>query len=102
MSTQEGSGSGPAAYTARTTGPMEEKGRELGRRADEIGARVQTGLRDKAQGVTARKDELKQRVQGGRARIEEHVQTRPLRTLAMAFGAGALLGLVMSRRRPRT
>jgi ElaB/YqjD/DUF883 family membrane-anchored ribosome-binding protein len=92
MSTQEGLGSTPGA------GRLEEKGRELGRRADELGARVQTNLRDKASEVGAAKDHFMDRVHDGRARVEQGMLDHPMRSLVYAFAAGALVGLFLSRR----
>jgi hypothetical protein len=96
MSTQEGSGT--SGYATPGAGTLEEKGRALGRRADEVGARLQTGLRDKAQGVTAKKEHFVQRVHDGRARVAHEVQAHPVRTLLAVFGAGAVLGLMFRRR----
>ena len=98
MSTSESSGTSGQTYTQRGAGSLEEKGRELGRRADEVGARVQTGIRDKVHEVSAAKEELVHRVQDGRARVEREVQDHPVRTLLCAVGVGAILGILLSRR----
>lgn len=41
----------------------------------------------------------KERVQGLQVRFEEYVRERPVRSLCLAAGAGALLGLLLARRR---
>lgn len=110
MSLEEGSITGSAAgMSPKPAGVLESKGRELGRKADEAGARLAAGLRDKAQDVSEAGQQLQQRasaakgrvvqgVQGGRDRVVYEVQERPLRTLLVAFGAGAVIGLLLGRR----
>lgn len=110
MSTEENAFSGgPSTYTPRTTGPLEEKGRELGRKADELGARLQGGIRDKTQELqeaghhlqeklAGAKERVAHRVHDGRVRVERQVQEHPVRSLLYAFGAGAIVGLVLGRR----
>jgi ElaB/YqjD/DUF883 family membrane-anchored ribosome-binding protein len=113
MAPQDVSGTtGSMSEVARASGPLEDKGRELGRRADELGARVQSGLRHKAheledvghqvhERVAAAKERVSQGVHHGRERVEQEVQSHPMRTLLWAFGAGAVLGLLLGRRSKR-
>jgi len=110
MSLEEGSITGSAAgVTPKSAGVLESKGRELGRKADEVGARLATGLREKAEGVGEVRHQLHERasaakqrvvsgVQGGRERVVTEVQDHPMRTLLWAFGAGAVIGLMLGRR----
>lgn len=110
MSLEEGSITGSAAgVTPKSTGVLESKGRELGRKADEASARLATGLRDKAHEVgearhhlyekaSAAKGRLVSGVQGGRDRVATEIQDHPMRTLLWAFGAGAIVGLMLGRR----
>ena len=106
MTTNEGSLSGEQSHR------LEEAGRRLGRRADEVGARVETALRDSKHtleaagarvqhGIAVTGDQVKQRVDVGRARVTAEVQRHPVRTLMYAFGAGALIGLLMGNRARR-
>jgi len=113
MTIEEGAITGSAAgFTPRSQGPLESKGRELGRKADEAGARLASGLREKAQDLSSagqalqdRASAAKERVAGGvrdgRERVAQEVQTHPMRTLLWAFGAGALVGMMLGRRSRR-
>jgi hypothetical protein len=106
MTTQEGYLPGEQAHR------MEDAGRRLGRKADEVGARVETAVRDKVHGLEAAGarlqhgisvtgERVKTRVEGGRERVVAQVQDHPVRTLLYAFGAGALIGLMMGTRSRR-
>ena len=113
MATEDAAvGGGPATYGNRSGGPLEERGRDLGRKADELGSRLQSGLRDKAHGVSEAGHRVQERIEGakdkvvsgvhqGRDRVEQEVQHHPMRTLLWAFGAGALVGLLLARRSRR-
>lgn len=105
-------GSSPTGQDARMGGRLEERGRDLGRRADELGARIQSGLRDKAHEASEIGHRVQERFEGakekmatgvhqGRERVEREVQDHPVRTLLWAFGAGALVGLLLGRRSRR-
>jgi hypothetical protein len=106
MTTHEGS------FAGEHSGRLEDAGRRLGRKADEIGARVETGLRDSAhglesagarlqQGMSVTGERVRHRVQDSRQRVTNEVQHHPVRTLLYAFGAGALVGLLMGNRARR-
>jgi ElaB/YqjD/DUF883 family membrane-anchored ribosome-binding protein len=69
-----------------------------GRHIDELGARVQTGLRDGRSEVSAVKSQLMSRAHDGRVRVEREVREHPVRVLAYAFGIGAIAGILLSRR----
>lgn len=113
MATEDAAvGGDPTAYSQRAGGPIEERGRDLGRKADELGARLQSGLRDKAHEVSeaghrvqerfeAAKDKVSGGVHQGRERVEREVNDHPMRTLLWAFGAGALIGLLLGRKSRR-
>ncbi len=87
------------------SGPMERTGAELGRKADHIGERVSSNVRDKAHDLQERagdvRTKLTDRVHGGRQRLETEVQARPMRTLLWAAGVAAVLGLMIGRRSRR-
>jgi ElaB/YqjD/DUF883 family membrane-anchored ribosome-binding protein len=68
-----------------------------------------SGLRDKAHEVdearhhlydkaSAAKQRLASGVEGGRHRVASEIQDHPMRTLLWAFGAGAVVGLMLGRR----
>jgi len=106
MSTHEGN------LSAEHPHRMEDTGRRLGRKADEVGARVETALRDSAQtleaagarlqhGMSVTGERVKHRLDDGRARVTTEVRSHPVRTLMYAFGAGALLGLILGNRSRR-
>lgn len=101
MTTHEGSLSGEQSHR------LEDTGRRLGRKADEIGARVETTVRDGLesagarlhQGISVTGERVKHRVENGRARVTTEVQQHPVRTLLYAVGVGAVIGILMSRAR---
>ncbi len=108
MAIEQGSRSGASAAAA-SAGMMENKGRELGRKADEAGDRLSTGLRDKAHEIDATRQHLQERVvdakdnlvgsvQDGRARVAQGLQDNPTRTLLLTAGIGVLAGLLLARR----
>jgi len=113
MSTHEGSLPGSErTVAAGTGGPLEERARELGRKADALSARVQSEFRDKAHEVgemghriqeraSVAKEKVAQGVHDGRARVESEVQTHPVRTLLYAAGVGLVVGLLLGRRSRR-
>ena len=113
MSTHEGSMTGNEQTLSPTTsGPFEEKGRDLGRKADALSARVQTEVRSRAhdvgeigqkvqERVTTAKDKVAHGVHDGRVRVEFEVQAHPVRTLLYAAGAGLLIGMLLGRRSRR-
>jgi ElaB/YqjD/DUF883 family membrane-anchored ribosome-binding protein len=84
---------------------MEEKGRELGRKSDPASARLDTDLdtsprlrQQVRHKLVAAKGRLVEGVQAGRSKVETQVQQHPMKSLAIAFGAGALVGLLLRRR----
>lgn len=106
MTTQQGSS---AARNTPTPGRMEDTGRELGRRADEVAERVTNSVREKAHEIDATrrhlqerigdaKTELASRADAGRERAAQEVHDHPIRTLLLATGAGVLVGLLLGRR----
>ncbi len=113
MATEDTAIGGDATtYSRRSSGPLEERGRDLGRKADELGSRLSTGLREKAHEVSevghrvqARVESARGRVSGGvqhgRERVEREVQDHPMRTLLWAVGIGAVIGLLLGRRSRR-
>jgi len=113
MSTHESSLSGEAtSVAANTGGPIEQRARELGRKADALSARVQTELRGKKSDlsdlghkvqdrVTSAKDRVTRNAHDGRVRVEFEVQAHPVRTLLYAAGIGIALGLLLGRRSKR-
>jgi ElaB/YqjD/DUF883 family membrane-anchored ribosome-binding protein len=84
------------------TGPFEERGRDLGKRADRVAANVEHGIESATHrlgdGFTSARERVGHKVSSGRARMTNQVQEHPMRTLLYAFGAGALIGLLLSRR----
>lgn len=107
--TQEGTFAGEHV---RESGRLEEAGRRLGRKTDEPSARVATSVRERPHGLEAAGARLqhgiqvtgqrvKHGVESGRARVSREVQQHPLRVLAYAFGAGALIGLLVRTRSRR-
>lgn len=109
MTTQQRSS---AARNVPTPGRLEDTGRELGRRADEVAARVSNSVREKAHEIDATrrhlqermgdaKTELTSRADAGRKRAAQEVQEHPIRTLLLATGAGVVAGLLASRRAHR-
>lgn len=110
MAIEDGSGAkqSPAAVT-EAGGPMESRARELGRRADEAGERISTGLRETAVALAATKQQVRERagdaagavrdgIHSGRARVTRGVQENPLQALLWAAGVGALAGILLARR----
>ena len=103
MTTHEGSLPGEQSHR------LEDAGRRLGRKADEVGARVETTVREKMHGlesagarlqhgISVTGDRVKTGVEGSRDRVTTQVQEHPVRTLLYAFGAGALIGLMLGNR----
>jgi ElaB/YqjD/DUF883 family membrane-anchored ribosome-binding protein len=96
-------------YGSRPTN-LEDKGRELGRRADQALGRAE-GQADQAasrlsetgsqvkEKVVAAKDKVVHGVQNGRDKVTHQVQEHPMKTLLYAFGAGALVGMIVRRGR---
>lgn len=89
------------------SGRFEDRGRDIGKRADRVAASVEHGIEGAAHrledGFVGARDRVGQKLSSGRARVSNEVQEHPLRTLLYAFGAGALIGLLLSsrnRRRP--
>jgi ElaB/YqjD/DUF883 family membrane-anchored ribosome-binding protein len=88
---------------------MEDKAREAGRRADQAAARIE-GQAEEASArlheagsqvrerFVAAKDKVAHGVQNGREKVNQQVQDHPMKTLLYAFGAGALVGMLMRRR----
>lgn len=109
MSTTPNPTSGsPSSY--RGTGSLEERGREAGRQAEAAAAQVQSKADEAASRLGAAGTQVKEKwnaardrvahgVQNGRERVSHEVQDHPVRTLLYAFGAGALVGLLMRRRK---
>lgn len=117
--------SSPVTGNTDDHGSVEERARELGRKVDSASARVHsswdeaasqmkdklgsTGARMKAKfsdaGTQAKKKlstakvATKDKAQEYRVNVEHQVQAHPMRTIGVAFGAGALLGLLLRRRR---
>lgn len=103
----------PPGESIAKSGSLEEKGRELGRKADaatsrihdtwnETKSRVSHSLEEKTaavkDGLTSARERIGEEVQTGRAKVTHEVQEHPLRTLLYAFGAGALVGVLLSYR----
>jgi ElaB/YqjD/DUF883 family membrane-anchored ribosome-binding protein len=113
MATEDAAvGGNPTAYGQRSSGPLEERGRDLGRKVDDLGARVQAGVREKVHEasevghrVQERLEDARNRVASGaregRERVEHEVHEHPMRTLMWAFAAGAVIGLLLGRRSRR-
>lgn len=92
MRIEEGSITGSAAgMNVQPTGQMENKGRELGRKADQMGRQVRGR-------VGEAKVRLVGRVHDGRDHVTQEVQAHPTRALLWAVGAGALVGVLLARR----
>ena len=97
----------PATGSQSTFGPkgtMEEKG-HVGRKSDPASARLDADLdasprlREQVRHrLIAAKGRLADGVQTGRVKVERQIAQHPMKSLAIAFGAGALLGLLLRRR----
>jgi ElaB/YqjD/DUF883 family membrane-anchored ribosome-binding protein len=106
MATQEGSVPGSHTTVGTRTGQLEERGRDLGRKTDTLGARVQKsheigdrpGLRER---FSAARHRVATRVHDGRARVEHEVQAHPVRTVLWAASFGMVVGLLLGRRSKR-
>jgi ElaB/YqjD/DUF883 family membrane-anchored ribosome-binding protein len=100
MSTQDTPRTGADVPPA---GRFEDRGRDLGRRADRVAASVEHGIESATHrledGFTAARDRMSHEWNAGRARMSDQVQQHPVRTLLYAFAAGAVLGMLLSRRR---
>jgi hypothetical protein len=106
MTTHEGTFPGERVHES---GRMEDAGKRLGRKVDDaVAARVETA-RERVHGLEAAGarlqhgiqvtgERVKHRVRDGRRRVSHEVQEHPLRTLVYAFGAGAVIGLIMAKR----
>lgn len=110
MAIEQGSISGSAAGSSpASAGTMESKGRELGRKVDEVGDRLASGVRETVHELDTTRHHLQERaadakdkvvtsVQSGRARINDELQANPMRTLLVTAGIGVLAGLLLARR----
>ena len=107
MSTSPNPTSGSATLAPRGASSPEERGRE--RTADSVAAASRGNVEaatvrhewtgaQVAEKLYAAKDRVAMRVQDGRVKVAQHVQEHPMRTVLYAFGAGALLGLLLRRR----
>ncbi len=88
-------------------GRFEDRGRDIGRRADRVAANVEHGIESATHrlgdGFVSARDRVGQGLSSGRSRVMDEVEHHPVRTLLYAFGAGALIGMLLSgrnRRRP--
>lgn len=110
---------------ANSLGPVEEKARDLGRRVDSASARLHHSWGDATSVVKNRigttGERLKYRLQvagekakqkltvarqrtaikarSARANVETQVQEHPIKSLAIALGTGAFIGLMLRRTR---
>jgi ElaB/YqjD/DUF883 family membrane-anchored ribosome-binding protein len=109
-----------------TTGHnIEDKARDIGRKADTASARLQNSWEDATAQVKSRigttteqvryklqvasekakqqlgvaKEKTVAKSHDARVRVAGEVQTHPVKTVALAFGAGALVGLLIRRGR---
>lgn len=86
-------------------GRFEDRGRDLGRRADRVAASVEHGIESTThrieEGLATARDRVGSQLSAGRMRVSHEVQEHPLRTLLYAFGAGALIGMLLSMRNRR-
>jgi ElaB/YqjD/DUF883 family membrane-anchored ribosome-binding protein len=106
-------------------GTLEDKARALGRKADAASARLQHTWEDATTQVKSRlgstkeqvrdkmheasekaklqlghaKEKTVQKSHDARIRVEGEVRLHPIKSVALAFGAGALLGVMLCRRR---
>ena len=124
---QIGENSGPPEISTQTPqnppGVVEEKAREIGRRVDSASAHLQdtwgeaaTNVKDRLgtsgeklkykaqvvreqakQKMVVAKQRTSAKLHESRAQLETQVQSHPLKTVAYAFGAGALLGVLLGR-----
>jgi ElaB/YqjD/DUF883 family membrane-anchored ribosome-binding protein len=111
--------------TSSPTGPGEDRARDLGRRVDNASARVQhswvSATSTARERIGSTGEQLKYRLQeaGEKAKqklsvakaqtiskakdykvgAEHKVQEHPIRSVAIAFGTGALVGLLLRRKR---
>jgi ElaB/YqjD/DUF883 family membrane-anchored ribosome-binding protein len=116
--------SNPPSNTG-SPGTIEEQARDIGRKVDSASARMQsswdeassqvknklgsTGVRVKAklsgagtkakQKLAAARTATSDKALVYRTNVEHKVQAHPLRSVGVAFGAGALIGLMLRRRR---
>ena len=117
--------SNPSAGTSDASGRAEQQARDLGRKVDSASARLHNSLdgaasqvKDKLGSTGARvkaklsgageqakhklavvKTATTGKAQDYRVNVEHKVQAHPLKSLGVAFGAGALIGLFLRRRR---
>lgn len=106
-------------------GAIEDKARDMGRKADTASARLQHTWEDATTQVKNRigstseqvryklqvasekakqqlgvaKEKTANKTREARVRVAGEVQTHPVKSVALAFGAGALLGLLIRRGR---
>jgi ElaB/YqjD/DUF883 family membrane-anchored ribosome-binding protein len=72
---------------------------EAGRtEAGEAKARLQEMAQQRLEGVRQALDSARQRGQNATDVIKQHVEEKPLMAVALAFGAGMLLGLLAKRK----
>ncbi|MFQ5600474.1 MAG: hypothetical protein ACE5G2_07965 [Candidatus Krumholzibacteriia bacterium] len=114
-----------APKTSSAPGAVEERARDIGRKVDTASARMHTSWGDATSqvksriGTTGERVKLKLQVAGEEAKrklvvakdrtatkakdyrvnVEHQVQAHPLKSLAYAFGAGAVVGLLLGRAR---
>ena len=112
------------AQTVTAEGALEDKARALGRKADAASARLQHTWEDATSQVKTRigstteqvryklqeasekakhqlgvaKERTVQKSQDAKVRVEGQVRSHPIKSVALAFGAGALLGVLLRRR----
>lgn len=108
-----------------TGGALEDKARDVGRKADTASARLQHTWEDATAQVKSRigstteqvrykmqvasekakqqlgvaKEKTVHKTRDARVRVEGEVTSHPIKSVALAFGAGALLGLLIRRGR---
>ena len=106
-------------------GAIEHKASELGRKADAAGARLQHTWEDATSSVKSRlgttKEQVRYKMQlasekakqklgnaktatvtksrDAKIKVEGQVQSHPIKSVAVAFGAGALLGVLLTKGR---
>lgn len=88
--------------SARTTSRSRLKestaGDHVREATDAVVSRVEKGIESAQQSAEAYFSQGKEAVEGMSGRVIEYIQARPLQSLAIAAGTGALLALFMRRR----